>query len=351
MEAATVEKNNDVKIPKIGEIVEGKVIGKGKSSVFLNLGNWGTGVIYGREFYEAKEELKKLNAGDTVFAKIVDLENEEGYIELSLTRAGKELAWETLRQKKDADELIKVKITGANKGGLLAEVSNIPAFLPVSQLSPENYPKVEDADAQKILRALQKFVGKEMELKVFDINPKENKLILSERAKEAEKIREMLKNYKVGDVVEGEITGVVDFGAFIRFGKENLEGLIHISELDWQLIDDPSEVVKTGEKVNAKIIDISNGKISLSIKSLKKDPWDGIEEKFKKGDVIKGKVLKLNPFGAFIQIEDKIQGLCHISEFGTQAKMEESLSVGKEYNFSIISIESKDHRMSLKLAQ
>lgn len=344
-----MEKNNDVKIPKIGDIIEGIVIGKGKSSVFFNLGAWGAGVIYGREFYEAREELKKLNVGDSVFAKIIDLENDEGYIELSLTRAGKELAWETLKHKKDADELITVKITGANKGGLLAEVSNIPAFIPVSQLSPENYPKVEDADSQKILKALQKFVGKEMELKVFDINPRENKLILSERAKEAEKIKEILKNYKVGDVVEGEITGVVDFGAFIKFGKENLEGLIHISELDWQLIEDPSEIVKTGEKVQAKIIDISNGKISLSLKSLKKDPWDNIEEKYKKGDKIKGKVLKLNPFGAFIQIEDKIQGLCHISEFGTQAKLDESLAVGKEYDFQIVSIEPKEHRMSLKL--
>ncbi|MCX6759779.1 MAG: S1 RNA-binding domain-containing protein, partial [Candidatus Nealsonbacteria bacterium] len=298
---------------------------------------------------EAKEELKKLEKGDSVFAKIVDLENDDGYIELSLTRAGKELAWETLRDKKNEDALIKVKITGANKGGLLAEVLGIPAFLPVSQLSPENYPKVEDADSQKILRALQKFVGTEMELKVFDINPRENKLILSERAKEAEKMKEILKNYKVGDVVEGEITGVVDFGAFIRFGKESLEGLIHISELDWQLIEDPTEIVKVKDKVQAKIIDISNGKISLSLKSLKKDPWDNIEEKYKKGDAIKGKVLKLNPFGAFIQVEDKIQGLCHISEFGTMPKMEDSLQTGKEYNFQIVSIEPKEHRMSLKL--
>jgi small subunit ribosomal protein S1 len=350
MDTLTLEQNSSIKIPKIGDIIEGKVIGKGKSSVFFTLGNWGTGIIYGREFYEAREELKKLDKGDTVFAKIVDLENDDGYIELSLTRAGKELAWETLRDKKNEDILIKVKITGANKGGLLAEVSGIPAFLPVSQLSPENYPKVEDADSQKILKALQKFIGTEMELKVFDLNPRENKLILSERAKEAEKIKEILKNYKVGDVVDGEITGVVDFGAFIRFGKENLEGLIHISELDWQLIEDPTEIVKVKDKVQAKIIDISNGKISLSLKSLKKDPWDNIEEKYKKGDTIKGKVLKLNPFGAFIQIEDKIQGLCHISEFGTSSKMEDSLQTGKEYSFQIISIEPKEHRMSLKLA-
>ncbi len=353
-ETPDLDQNETIKIPKVGEIIEGTIIGKGKSSVFLSLGNWGAGIIYGREFYEARDELKKLKKGDSVFAKIIELENEEGYIELSMARADKEIAWDTLKQKKEDEELITVKISGANKGGLLAEVSGIQAFLPVSQLSAENYPKVEDADAQKILKALQNFVGQEMQLKIFDISQKENKLILSEKAKEAGKTKETLKSYKVGDVVEGEITGVVDFGAFIKFSlpdkpETELEGLIHISELDWQLIEEPTEVVKVKDKVQAKIIDISNDKVSLSLKALKKDPWENIEEKYKKGDEIKGKILRLNPFGAFVQIEDKIQGLCHISEFGTQSKMEESIKVGKEYKFQIISIEPKEHRMSLKL--
>jgi small subunit ribosomal protein S1 len=337
-------------------------VGKAKASVFLDLGSVGTGIIYGREFYEAKRKIKSLNAGDKVLAKIVDLENEEGYIELSLTRANKELAWDTLKQSREKDEVFLVKIFGANKGGLLAEVAGVPAFLPASQLSNANYPKVENGDNQKILQALQKFVGKELEVKIFDLDPKEGKLILSEKAKEDGKIKELLKNYKVGDVVEGEITGVVDFGAFLRFpvASENLkdeekpsvlEGLIHISELDWQLIENPSEIVKTGETVKAKIIDISNSKVSLSLKALKKDPWLGIEEKYKKGDVVKGKVTKLNPFGAFVQLTPKIQGLCHISEFGTQKSMEEGLETGKNYEFQIISVDPKEHRMSLRLAK
>jgi small subunit ribosomal protein S1 len=363
-----LEKNNLLKPPKIGEIIQGKIISKGKASVFLDLGKWGTGIIYGKEFYEAKNKLKNLKIGDSVFAKITDLENEEGYIELSLSKAGKELAWETLKQKKEKAESLFVKILGANKGGLLSEVSGIPAFLPVSQLSPENYPKVEGGDNQKILSALQKFIGKELEVKVFDLDPKEEKLILSERAKETEKIKEGLKNYKIGDVVEGEITGVVDFGAFMKFPaapliktttdkkvikerRTELEGLIHISELDWQLIEDPSEIIKVGQKVKAKIIDISNDKVSLSLKALKKDPWKDIEKKYKKGDIIKGKVTKFNPFGAFVQISPKIQGLCHISEFTSQKKMEENLKIGGEYDFQILSIESKEHRMSLKLVK
>jgi len=351
-----LEKNELLKPPKVGEIVKGKIINKGNASVFLDLGIWGTGIIYGKEFYDARDKLKKLKIGDVLFAKIMDLENEDGFIELSLTRAGKELAWEELQEKKEKDENIVIKILGANKGGLLTEISGIPAFLPVSQLSSEHYPKVEGADPQKILKALQKFVGKEMEVKIFDINPKEEKLILSEKAKETKKIKEILKNYKIGDIVEGEITGVVDFGAFIKFSppehKEiEIEGLIHISELDWQLIEDPAEIVKVGEKVKAKIVDISNDKVSLSLKALKKNPWEEIEKKYKKGDIIKGKVTKLNPFGAFVQITPKIQGLCHISEFGSQKKMEESLEIGKEYDFQILTIEPKEYRISLRLVK
>lgn len=352
------EKKDLVKPPRVGEIVQGKMVASKKASVFLDLGVWGTGVIYGREFYEAKEKLKHLNPGDELFAKIISLDNDEGYIELSLTKAGKELAWEQLREKKEKDETIKVKVVGANKGGLLAKVSDIQAFLPVSQLSPANYPKVEGGDSQKILKALQKFIGKEMDVKVFDFDPKEEKLILSEKAKESEKIKDILDNFKVGDVIEVEITGIVDFGAFVKIplvkdeGQvDGLEGLIHISELDWQLIEDPSEIVKIGEKVQAKIIDISNGKISLSLKALKEDPWSNIEKTYKKGDVVEGKVTKFNPFGAFVQLSPKIQGLCHVSEFGSQKKMEESLEIDKNYKFKILLVDPSEHRLTLKLAE
>ncbi len=343
------EKNDLVKPPKVGEIIEGKVIGKERSALFLDLGALGTGIIYGREFQEAKEELKNLKIGDSVFAKIVELENEAGYIELSVSQASNELIWEGLKQKKEKGETIAVKILGANRGGLLTEISGVSAFLPVSQLSPEHYPRVEGGDSTKILKELQKFIGETLEVKIFDLSPKEKRLILSEKVKEIEKIKEILKKYKTGEIVEGEITGITDFGVFIKFGAENLEGLIHISELDWAIIADPSEIVKVGEKVKAKIIEISDDKISLSLKALKKDPWEGIEKKYKKGDIISGKVTKFNPFGAFIQITPKIQGLCHISEFGTKTKMEEKLKIDKKYDFQILSIDPEAHRMTLKL--
>jgi len=351
-----LEKDNLLKPARVGEIMEGKVITRGKSSLFLDLGPIGTGIIYGREFMEAKEKIKDLKNGDSLFAKVIDLETDDGYIELSVSGATSELTWERLTKKKENEDLILVKILGANKGGLLAEISGLPAFLPVSQLSAEHYPRVEGGDPQKILRELQNFIGKELELKIFDLKPQTGEIILSEKAKETDKIRETLKNYQVGDIVEGEITGLTDFGAFIRFSKgevnpEPVEGLIHISELDWKIIESPAEIVKVGEKVKAKIIDISKDKVSLSLKALREDPWHNIEEKYKKGDTVEGKATKFNPFGAFIQITPEIQGLIHISEFGSQKKMEEKLEIGKSYKFEILLVEPKEHRMSLKLIE
>jgi len=349
--------NNSLKPPKVGEIVEGQVVGIGRSSIYVDLGAFGTGIIYGREFLAMKDVLRNLKKGDKIFAKIICLDNEQGYIELSLQEANQEITWEKLKRKAENGEILKVKIIGANKGGLLSKIEGIPAFLPVSQLSPQHYPRVEGGEGTKILKKLQKLVGKELEVKIFDINPAENKLILSEKAKDCEKIKEILKEYKVGDVVEGEITGVVDFGAFIRFPtppkhkKEIpfLEGLIHISELDWQLIEHPSKIVKVGEKVKAKITNIVEDRVFLSLKALKKDPWEGIEKKYKKGQIVKGVVSKFNPFGAFVKITPEIQGLIHISEFESPEKMEEVLKIGKEYQFEILSLDPKNHKMSLKL--
>jgi small subunit ribosomal protein S1 len=202
----------------------------------------------------------------------------------------------------------------------------------------------------------------------------ENKLILSEKAKGEKMMREMLKDYKKGDIIEGTITGIADFGAFIRFGSKRgasevqkaegvivegeetvgkpaneIEGLIHISELDWQLVQNPAEVVKVGETVKAEIIDINNNQVFLSLKRLKENPWQELEKNYKKGDIIKGKVVSFSPFGAFVEVMPKIRGLCHISEFAGQKEMEEALKVGQEYDFEILQLEPREHRMSLKL--
>ncbi len=339
---------------KVGEIIEGIIVGRGRSAVYLDLGMFGTGIIYGKEYQIAKDLLKKSQDGGKILTKILSLENEDGYIELSANKAGQDFAWQTIKEKKEKGELTKVKILGANKGGLLAKVMNIPAFLPVSQLSAENYPKIEGGDSVKILKEIQKFIGLEMNVMILDFNPKEEKLIISEKAKEMEKTKELLMGYNVDDVVEGEITNTTEFGAFFLFG-DGIEGLIHISEIAWQVVKNPLEVVKKGEKISAKIIEINNNRVFLSLKKLKDNPWEKISKKYSQGDLVKGKVTKFNPFGAFIQLatekndEDKIQGLCHISEFGSPEKMAENLIMDKEYDFEIISFDSKEYRMILKL--
>jgi len=348
------ELEQKLKVPKPGDIVNGKVLAIESLCIFLDIGPGKTGVIYGSEYQGAKNILKSLKIGDPINVKVVESENEDGFVELSLKEAAKELAWKKIKEIKDSGKPFSVKIEKVNKGGLLTTVSGVPAFLPTSQLSSDNYPRVPEGDKGKILRKLQEFIGQELEVKVLDFDEKDGQIILTEGSQVIKESKDVISKIKVGDIVEGEISGIVVFGAFMKFIIENqeVEGLVHISELDWQLIEDPADIIEIAEKVKAEVIDITNGRVSLSIKKLKKDPWQ--ELNYKVGDEVKGKILKLNPFGAFVQIlrgddKSKIQGLIHVSEFGTEKKMQEDLEIEKEYNFKILSFQPERHWMSLKL--
>ena len=350
MEILLKERRDPGLAAKVGDLIEGKVMTKRGSRLFIDLGGRGTGIIYGREFYEAQNIIKSLKTGDTVSAKIVDLDNEEGFVELSLREAGREKDWQEMKRLADSGETLALKIADANRGGLIIDYKGVSGFLPASQLSSEHYPRVEGGDKKKIFDELKKLVGTELNLKIIDVNPDEEKLIFSEKSKASAEIRETLAKYKVGDIVEGEVTGIVSFGAFVKFA-EGLEGLVHISEIDWQLIENPADVLKVGEKVKAKIIDIAGEKVSLSLKALKDDPWLKVPERFKKGDVVIGKVVKHNPFGAFVKLDNEIQGLAHISEFGTETKMKEKVELHKDYQFRVLSVDAKEHRLALGLLE
>lgn len=345
-----IEKNisqkADFNIPKAGDIIEGMVFEINKNGIFVDLENFKTGIVLPKEVKENPDYLKRIKISDKIRVKILQLENENGYVEVSLKEAGAEYGWKELENKMEAKEIVKSKVLKANKGGLILEIDGIQAFMPVSQLSGEHYPRVEGGDAQKILQQLQKLVGKELNVRIIDLDPRENKLIVSEKATQEEEIEKIIKKYKIGDIVEGVVTGVVDFGVFVKFN--NLEGLVHISELAYQLIEDPRDIVKIGEKVKAKIIEIDKDKISLSIKDLKKNPWDKVRDKYQTDQIVKGTVTKFNPFGAFVALDKNIHGLSHISEFGTEVKMREMLEIGKKYNFKILSIKPSEYRMALK---
>ena len=336
MKTAVQAEKSLFQLPKIGDVVEGVVIDKEGGVLYIDLGHIGIGVIFGVEYLKAQDEIKKLKKQDKVIAKIIEVENEDGYRELSMKEAKEEKNWKVMEEAQKSQNSLEVEITDANKGGLMARIGDLEGFLPVSQLAPANYPRVEGGDKNKILNELRKFIGKKMRVQILDANSKDEKLIFSEKAAENESIQSALKKYKVGDDVDGEITGVVDFGAFIKFDPL-LEGLIHISELDWSLIENPNEVVKVGDKLKARIVDIADdGKVSLSLKMLKENPWKGVEEQFKVGGVFEAEVAKISPYGALVKIEEGIQGLVHISEFKDQEEMKSKLKEGKKYKFEIL---------------
>jgi len=335
--------------PEDGDLVEGPIIEKDKSKVFIDLTPYGTGIIYGREFINVREILKKTNIGDRITAKVVDAENEDGYIELSLKEARQALVWSEAETAMKEKKVLALPVKEANKGGLIIEWQGIAGFLPASQLKTEHYPRVEDGDKERILDELKKLVDQKIEVSIIGVEPKENKLIFSEKGPEQKEKKKILDKYELGDTVEGDITGIVEFGIFIKI-EEGLEGLAHISELDWGLVDDPKELFKVGERIKAKIIEITNDKISLSIKQLKTNPWEGIEKRFKTGQKVEAVVIKFNKHGALASVEEGIAGLVHVSEFGTEEKLRESIELGKTYPFIINIFEPKEHKMTLSVA-
>lgn len=331
---------------KPGDIVEGEVIEKKGARLFVDLGSRGTGIVYGREYYVAADVIKRLNPGERVTAKVVEPDNPEGYTELSLKEAGREKNWKDLERLMASGELLKLRVREANRGGLILEHLGVLGFLPASQLSAEHYPRVEGGDKEKIYEELKKLVGQELEVSVIDVDSPDGKLIFSEKTKETERVRQKLAAYRVGGVITGEVAGIVSFGAFVKFG-DGLEGLVHISEIDWQLISNPADVLKVGQTVQAKIVGIEGDKVSLSLKALKPDPWMKAEEKYPKGSVVSGTVAKFNPFGAFVKLDGEIQGLAHISEFGTEAKMREMLKLDEPHEFRVLAVDAKEHRLAL----
>ncbi len=332
--------------PSIGDLVEGAVIASARGKVFIDLAPFGTGIIYGREYTNARDVIKKINPGDTIAAKIVDFENPDGYIELSLKEARQALIWSEAEAAIREKKVFELPVKEANKGGLILEWQGIAGFLPASQLKADHYPRVPDGDKEKIFEELRKLIGEKLSVTIISAIPKEGKLIFSEKSTTEKEREKIIGKYAVGDELEGEVTGLVDFGVFVKI-EEGLEGLVHISEIDWALVEDPRKLYKVGDKVRIKIIEIKDGKISLSIKALKQNPWIEAGAKYKKDDVVKGVVIKFNRHGALAAIEEGVAGLVHISEFGGEEKLRKNLELGKTYTFKITLFDAKEQKMAL----
>ncbi len=337
------------------DIIEGVVVAIEKSALYVDLGIFGTGIIYGIEFMNARDVIKRINIGDSIKAKIICRENQDGYVELSLKEARQALIWSDAEVAIKERRVMDLVIKDANKGGLIVDWQGIDGFLPASQLKESNYPRIDDGDKDKILVELKKLIGKRISLSIISALPKEGKLIFSEKdnketggkgEKESKQI--ISGNHLVGDDVDGTVTGVVEFGIFIKL-DDGVEGLVHKSEIDWGLVEDTKSYAKVGDKVRAKIIEIKDGKISLSMKALKENPWKEASKKYKKGDEVTGVVIKFNKHGALVSVEEGVAGLVHVSDFGDDTKIRAALSLGKSYKFTITLFDANDERMTLTL--
>ena len=339
--------NESPALPTEGDIVEGTVSAIGRARVYIEIHPFGSGLIFGREFMNARDILRKVSVGDTIAAKVVESSNEDGYIELSLKEARQALIWSDAEEAVKKQTIMQIPVKEANKGGLIIEWQGISGFLPASQLAAEHYPRVEDGDKDKILTALNDLVGTSLNVIIITADQREGKLIFSEKGpQEKEEKEEKVSKYSVGDVLGGEVTGAVDFGVFVKL-EEGLEGLVHISELDWGLVENTRNLYKVGDKVEVQIIEVKDDKISLSIKQLKENPWVSAAKKYKKDQQVQGVIIKYNKHGALASIEEGVAGLVHISEFENEADLKNHLSLGQSYTFTITLFEPKNQRMTL----
>ena len=328
------------------DVVEGTIIAKDRRELWLDLGPHGTGVVTGRE---VEHSAKDMQVGDVVSASVLDPEDEGGYVILSLKKVAKEKGWNELEERFKNKEVFGIVPFDANKGGMLIEIDGVRGFLPVSQLSAENYPRVTGADKDEILHRLNTLVGRTLMVRILDIDRRESKLIVSEKEAQREFTQGKIAEFKVGDTIKGIATGVVDFGVFVNI--DGIEGLVHISEIAWDRVDNPSKYVKVGQEVEAVIIAIDQDKLSLSIKQLCEDPWQKEISGYKIGDEIDGKVTRITPFGAFVQISPIIEALVHISELSDDhvADPNKLVKTGETKKFRVIGIDPDQHKLSLSL--
>jgi small subunit ribosomal protein S1 len=329
---------------KAGDAVEGTVTSVKKHEVWVDLGPNGVGVIFRREIGH-----QDLEEGQQITASVVDPELDEGYALLSMKRAAKDRGWGELQRVFDEQEIVEVNAYDANRGGLLIELEGIRGFLPVSQLAAEHYPRVSDADKDEILTKLNALVNKPLRVRILDVSRKDNKLIFSEKEAVKDDMQSRLTKLKVGDVVEGVITGVIDFGAFVNV--DGIEGLVHISEISWERVEDPRKYLKVGEKIQAKIISIDKDRLSLSIKQMSDDPWLSEVKNFKKGAITEGKITRITPFGAFVQLSPSVEALVHVSEMSDDESIdpEELFKLNEKKKFKVLDIDTDNRKIALSL--
>ena len=346
MDDLLAQAGDSVKQLTVGETVDGTVLSVKKHEILIDLGPLGVVLVPRREVSLSKN----YNVGDSVIASVIDTELEDGYSLLSLRKAAKDRGWDEVMAKLESGEIITVVPYDANRGGLLVEYEGIRGFLPVSQLSAEHYPRVGSSDKDEILQRLNSLVKKDIKARILDADRKSNKLIFSEKEAVKEGLAERFQKLAIGDTVTGVVTGVVDFGVFVNV--EGIEGLIHISEISWERVNNPSDYVKVGQTIEAKIIAIDKERLSLSMKQLTKDPWLDEVEQFKPGEKVEGTVTRITPFGAFVQLSPAVEALVHVSELGGDGTDPEKVfTLNERKEFTVLDIDKENRKISLSLGK
>lgn len=337
--------SEDIKQLKTGDVVEGVVASVYKHEAWVDLGANGVGIVSRREIGQNQQ----LEKGQSIIVSVLDPELDEGYALLSMRRAAKDRGWDQLQQAFEDGSILEVVPYDANRGGLLIELEGIRGFLPVSQLAAGNYPRVSGADKDEILQKLNQLIGKTLRVRILDLSRKDNKLIFSEKEAIKDETQERFGKLKVGDTVKGAITGVIDFGAFVNV--DGIEGLIHISEISWERVENPRNHVKIGQQIEAKIIAIDKDRLSLSLKQMQEDPWLSEVKAFKKGEVVEGKITRITPFGAFVQLSSSVEALVHVSEMSSDDGIdpEKIFQLNEKKKFKVLDIDIEGRKIALSL--
>jgi len=338
----------EIKYPKQGEVISGTIIKIEKKNILVNVNNQFTGLVVSKEVGNTID-LSDLQAGQGIDVMVLGDSVDRGLLILSLKRANQIKNLTNLSRFNESSEIITVKPTEANKWGLLVDIDGLKGFIPVSQLTPIHYPRVEWADPEKILEHLNSLVGIPFKVRVINVDEGGKKIIFSEKAAIEEDRTKALSTLKEGDVVEWVVSGILSYGLFVTF--DGLEWLVHVSEIDWGHVTDPSKFAKVWMKVKVKVIGLDSEKISLSIKRLKENPWDVLAKKYKLGDSIVAPISRISKFGAFMNLEWDIQGLIHLSEIShlVVKDIREHVKVGEEVTAKIINFEPSKKRIGLSL--
>ena len=357
------ENSSQIKKLNKGDIIEGTVVDTQKGYIVVDVGYKSEGIVAGRELRCETIDWKELKEGDKTLVYVVKPEDDKGQLVLSIRRTQQASAWITLEKAKKDNSMVETTVVESNNGGLIVEINqDIRGFIPTSQLDASRVylngvRQVGKDISSKVQKRLNSLVGETIKTKIIELDREKNKIILSEKmvtqARDLEQREKTLNKIKEGDVLTGAVSGITPFGIFVN--AQGLEGLVHLSELSWDKVEDIGSIYKVGDKVDVMVIGITDGgkRVAYSVKRLQNDPWSEAIAQFKVGDVVDGEIQKVVPYGAFVRIEQGLNGLIHISELSDKLVKDpqDIVEVGQAVKVKILSISSTERHLGLSLKE